>query len=107
LLGVLNLAMGMLSNTLSYLRLLALGLVTGALALAVNLVASQISAMLPLFLGIPVAIIIYLAGHTLNLALNTLGAFIHSGRLQFVEFFSNFFEGGGRPFTPFKRSMGA
>lgn len=107
LLGILNLAMSMLSNTLSYLRLLALGLVTGALALAVNLVASQISAMLPAFLGIPVAIVIYIAGHTLNLALNTLGAFIHSGRLQFVEFFGNFFEGGGRPFMPFKRSVSA
>jgi V/A-type H+/Na+-transporting ATPase subunit I len=106
-LGVLNLAMSMLSNTLSYLRLLALGLVTGALALAVNLVASQMSAMLPIFIGIPVAILIYVLGHTMNLALNTLGAFIHSGRLQFVEFFGNFFEGGGRPFTPFKRSLHA
>ena len=103
-LGILNLAMGMLSNTLSYLRLLALGLVTGALALAVNLVAQQIGGMLPIYLGIPVAIIIYLSGHTVNIALNVLGAFIHSGRLQFVEFFSQFFEGGGRPFVPFKRS---
>jgi V/A-type H+/Na+-transporting ATPase subunit I len=103
LLGILNLAMGMLSNTLSYLRLLALGLVTGALALAVNLVAEQFGALLPFFLGVPVSIIIYLVGHTLNLALNVLGAFIHSGRLQFVEFFGNFFEGGGRPYTPFKR----
>lgn len=104
-LGVLNLAMGMMSNILSYLRLLALGLVTGALALAVNLVAQQIGAMLPAFIGVPVAIIIYIAGHTVNIALNVLGAFIHSGRLQFVEFFSQFFEGGGRSFTPFKRSV--
>lgn len=103
LLGILNLAMGMLSNTLSYLRLLALGLVTGALALAVNLVAQQFGALLPIFLGIPVSIAIYVVGHTLNIALNVLGAFIHSGRLQFVEFFGNFFEGGGRPYVPFKR----
>lgn len=104
LLGVLNLAMGMLSNTLSYLRLLALGLVTGALALAVNLVAEQMGAMFPAIIGIPLSIAIYLLGHTMNIALNVLGAFIHSGRLQFVEFFSQFFEGGGRPFTPYRRS---
>lgn len=103
-LGLLNLAMSMLSNTLSYLRLLALGLVTGALALAVNLVAQQIGGLFPIYIGLPIAIIIYILGHTLNLALNTLGAFIHSGRLQFVEFFGNFFEGGGTPFEPFKRS---
>jgi V/A-type H+-transporting ATPase subunit I len=102
-LGLLNLAMGMMSNVLSYLRLLALGLVTGALALAVNLVAQQIGGFLPPFLGIPLSIVIYVAGHTVNIALNVLGAFIHSGRLQFVEFFSQFFEGGGRPFNPFKR----
>lgn len=107
LLGLLNLAMGMLSNTLSYLRLLALGLVTGALALAVNLVAEQIGALLPIFLAIPFKVIMYFSGHLLNIALNTLGAFIHSGRLQFVEFFGNFFEGGGRPFTPFRRSLSA
>lgn len=106
-LGILNLAMGMMSNILSYLRLLALGLVTGALALAVNLVAQQIGAMLPAPVGIPVSIVIYLAGHTVNIALNVLGAFIHSGRLQFVEFFSQFFEGGGRPFAPFKQSHSA
>jgi V/A-type H+-transporting ATPase subunit I len=107
LLGLLNLAMGMLSNTLSYLRLLALGLVTGALALAVNLVAQQISGLFPIAIGLPIAILIYLVGHTVNIALNVLGAFIHSGRLQFVEFFGNFFEGGGRPFAPFKRSLSA
>ncbi len=104
--GLLNLAMGMLGNTLSYLRLLALGLVTGALALAVNLVAEQISSFLPWFLAIPVSILIYVVGHTVNIALNTLGAFIHSGRLQFVEFFGQFFEGGGRAFRPFQRAIG-
>ncbi len=104
LLGLLNLAMSMLSNTLSYLRLLALGLVTGALAMAVNLVAQQIGALFPAPIGTIVMVCIYLGGHTANLALNVLGAFIHSGRLQFVEFFGNFFEGGGRPFVPFKRS---
>jgi len=104
LLQTLNWFLGMLGNVLSYLRILALGLVTGALAFTVNLVAEQIGALLPWFLVIPFMITVYIVGHTMNIALNVLGAFIHSGRLQFVEFFSQFFEGGGRPFKPFTRS---
>ena len=47
--------------------------------------------------------IILLGGHVFNLVINVLGSFIHAGRLQFVEFFTKFFEGGGRPFKPLKR----
>lgn len=104
LLQTLNWFLGMMGNVLSYLRILALGLVTGALAFTVNLVAEQIGALLPWFLVIPFMITVYIVGHAANIALNVLGAFIHSGRLQFVEFFSQFFEGGGRPFKPFARS---
>lgn len=103
ILQTLNFFLGMMGNVLSYLRILALGLVTGALAFTVNLVAEQMSMLLPWFLAVPVAILIYVVGHLMNIALNVLGAFIHSGRLQFVEFFSQFFEGGGRPFRPFAR----
>lgn len=103
ILQTLNFFLGMMGNVLSYLRILALGLVTGALAFTVNLVAEQVSILLPIYVAIPVAIIIYVVGHLMNIALNVLGAFIHSGRLQFVEFFSQFFEGGGRPFRPFVR----
>lgn len=103
-LQTLNWFLGMMGNVLSYLRILALGLVTGALAFTVNLVAEQIGALLPWFLVIPFMITVYIVGHAMNIALNVLGAFIHSGRLQFVEFFSQFFEGGGRPFKPFARS---
>lgn len=104
LLGFLNFAIGLLSNGLSYLRILALGLVTGAIALAVNQVAIEMSRLFPLWLAVPVLILIALIGHLVSIALNTLGAFIHSGRLQFIEFFGQFFEGGGRPFSPFRRS---
>ncbi|MFA7682307.1 MAG: V-type ATPase 116kDa subunit family protein, partial [Candidatus Peribacteraceae bacterium] len=103
--GVINLAISMLSNSLSYLRLLALGLVTGAIAMAVNQVAVQMGKLFPLWLGIPVIIAICLVGHLVSIALNTLGSFIHSGRLQFIEFFSQFFEGGGKAFAPFRRSL--
>lgn len=103
-LGLVNFAIGLLSNGLSYLRILALGLVTGAIAAAVNQVAIEMGGLFPLWIGIPVIILIFTAGHTVSIALNTLGSFIHSGRLQFIEFFSQFFEGGGKEFTPFRRS---
>lgn len=103
-LGFVNMCIGFLSNVLSYLRILALGLVTGAIALAVNQVAVQMSKLLPVWwLSIPVMILIAIGGHTVSIALNTLGSFIHSGRLQFIEFFGQFFEGGGKPFAPFSR----
>ena len=95
----------MLSNVLSYLRILALGLVTGALALAVNQLAIELGKLFPLFIAIPVIVVILLGGHLVSIALNTLGSFIHSGRLQFIEFFSQFFEGGGRAFSPFRRTL--
>lgn len=104
LLGALNFSIGLLSNSLSYLRILALGLVTGAIALAVNQVAAEMGKLFPLWLGIPVTIIVAMCGHAVSIALNTLGSFIHAGRLQFIEFFSQFFEGGGRPYAPFSRT---
>ena len=68
-----------------------------------NEIGMIISGMLPAIIGIPVMILIIAFGHTLNIAINVLGAFIHSARLQFVEFFGKFLEGGGRLFKPFSR----
>ena len=48
-------------------------------------------------------VIVFIIGHVFNLAINTLGSFVHSSRLQYVEFFGKFFEGGGTAFNPFKR----
>ncbi len=104
LLGLMNFVIGMISNGLSYLRILALGLVTGAIAAAINQVAVEMGKLFPTWLAIPVIVVIFLGGHIVSIALNTLGSFIHSGRLQFIEFFSQFFEGGGRGFAPFKRT---
>lgn len=103
-LGLVNFAIGMISNGLSYLRILALGLVTGAIAAAVNQVAIEMGKLFPLWIGIPVIVLICFFGHLVSIALNALGSFIHSGRLQFIEFFSQFFEGGGRGYSPFRRS---
>lgn len=52
------------------------------------------------FFGLLVFIVVFLAGHTFNLAISLLGAYVHTGRLQYIEFFGKFFEGGGRAFRP-------
>jgi len=91
-----------LSDVLSYSRLLALGLATGIIGLVVNLIGSMIIEMVPV-VGFALAIPVLIGGHIFNLGINALGAFIHSGRLQFVEFFPKFIEGGGNPYKPFGR----
>lgn len=90
------------SDILSYSRLLALGLATSALAYAVNLIAAMVQDA-PYYSGYIFMAAILLVGHLFNLALNVLGAFIHSARLQFVEFFGKFVNGTGRPYAPFRR----
>lgn len=92
---------GWLSDVLSYSRLLALGLATGVIASVIN----QMGSMLPNnVIGVIAFVVIFIAGHTLNLAINLLGAYVHTNRLQFVEFFGKFYEGGGEPFNPFKEN---
>ena len=92
---------GWLSDVLSYSRLLALGLATGVIASVIN----QMGSMLPNnVIGVIFFIIIFIFGHALNLAINLLGAYVHTNRLQFVEFFGKFYEGGGRPFQPFREN---
>ncbi len=53
------------------------------------------------FLGTIIFIVVFLVGTVLNIAINLLGAYVHSNRLEFVEFFNKFYDGGGRPFAPF------
>jgi V/A-type H+-transporting ATPase subunit I len=100
--GVLKLydIVGYFGDVLSYARLLALGLATGAIAMAINGVAGM---ALGLKIAGPVAaLIVLLGGHFFNIAVNCLGGFVHSGRLQYLEYFSKFFHGGGRAFEPFR-----
>jgi V/A-type H+-transporting ATPase subunit I len=92
---------GYFGDVLSYARLLALGLATSAIALAVNGIAGMVKG-LPFYTGYVAAVLVLVLGHAFNLAVNTLGAFVHSGRLQYLEFFSKFFTGGGKEFRPFR-----
>ena len=90
---------GYFSDILSYTRILALGLAGGVIAMVVNMIGSIAGFGI---VGIILFILVALGGHTLNIALSVLGAYVHTSRLQYVEFFSKFFEGGGRPWTPLR-----
>ncbi len=89
---------GFLSDVLSYSRLLALGLATGVIASAINTMAGLLGGGIA---GTFAMIILLLGGHSFNLIINTLGAYVHTSRLQYIEYFGKFFEGGGQPFRPF------
>lgn len=89
---------GWLSDVLSYSRLLALGLATGVIASVVNQMGSMAGDGIA---GAIIFLIVFVAGHLFNMAINILGAYVHTNRLQFVEFFGKFYEGGGKPFSPF------
>lgn len=85
-------------DLVSYTRLMALGLAGGSLAAAFNLIMG----MVPGVAGILFAPVIFIFGHLFNLALGLLGAYVHTCRLQYVEYFGKFYEGGGKAFSPFK-----
>ncbi len=92
--------MQLFADILSYSRLLALGLATSVIATVVNTIAGMAGGI-PI-LG-PIAIVcILILGHMGNLLINALSAFIHTARLQFVEFFTKFYESGGQRFDPLK-----
>lgn len=94
---------GFLGDVLSYSRLLALCLSTGGIGMTANLLSQLITGVVP-YVGIILGIIIFLGIHLFNIAFQTMGAFIHSLRLHFVEFFGNFYSGESESFEPFKAS---
>ena len=90
---------GYFSDILSYTRILALVLATSVIAMVFNKLGFLFG---PTPLGYVVFVIAALIGHSLNLALSALSAYVHTSRLHYVEFFSKFYEGGGRLFKPLR-----
>ena len=87
-----------ISDLLSYSRLLALGLTTGVMAQVFNMLATMFGTS---WVGCIIMVVILVIGHAINIGLNALGSYVHTMRLQYVEMFSKFYEGGGQEFEPF------
>ena len=92
---------GYMGDVLSYARLLALCLATGGIAMTVNILTNLVGDMIP-FIGFILAIVVFIGGHIANFLFQVLGAFINALRLNYVEFFSQFFMEGKGKFEAFK-----
>ncbi len=99
-----NMITGILSDVLSYIRLYALGLAGAMLGQAFNQLGFMVLGDDPIFIQYLPFIIIVLIGHTLNIALSSLSAFVHPLRLTFVEYFKNLgYEGKGEKYSPLSK----
>ena len=87
-----------IGDLVSYTQLMALGISGGSIAAAFNMLVGY----MPPIARFSVGILLMLALHGLNIFLSLLSAYVHGARLQYVEFFGKFYEGGGRAFSPLK-----
>ncbi|RHJ91304.1 V-type ATP synthase subunit I [Parabacteroides bouchesdurhonensis] len=100
-----NMASGLLGDTLSYIRLFAIGLTGAILGGVFNTLAISMTDGLNIVLRIILMLFILLVGHTINIGLCTISSLVHPLRLIFVEYYKNAeFEGGGKAYTPFKKA---
>lgn len=97
-LGAIYSSTSYLSDILSYSRILALSLSSAVIASTMNLLAKMIQGS---WFGFILSLLVYLIGHIFNFAMGLLSAYVHDGRLQYIEFFNKFFEGDGYLFEPF------
>jgi len=86
------------SDILSYSRILALSLSSAVIASTMNMLAGMLQGSV---VGFIFSLVVYLIGHVFNFAMGLLSAYVHDGRLQYIEFFNKFYEGGGYLFVPF------
>lgn len=94
------------SDLMSYTRIFGLGLATAVIGMVFNQIGTSIAGLVGGgFAGVIIIAIIAIIGHTFNIAINALGAYVHNARLQFVEFFGKFYEGGGSLFKPLGSEM--
>ncbi len=89
-----------LSDLLSYARLFGMGLATGVIGMVINMLAMMAIGSRFNLIRWLIGGLILVGGHVFNLAINALGAYVHACRLQYIEFFSKFYEDGGDPFRP-------
>jgi vacuolar-type H+-ATPase subunit I/STV1 len=90
---------GFIGTWFSYARLLALSFATAGIALGINIIADKLYNIS--LLGPLLFVIILIVGHLFNFLMNFLGSTIHSIRLHYIEFFSQFYKSGGKPFIPY------
>lgn len=95
--GIMDIS-GLVGDLVSYTRLSALAVSGANIGMAFNLILG----LLPPFARFTIGILLFIALHALNIFIAFLGAYVHSMRLQYVEFFGKFYEGGGKAFSPLK-----
>ncbi|MCL2081248.1 MAG: V-type ATP synthase subunit I [Oscillospiraceae bacterium] len=88
-----------LSDVLSYCRLMALCMAGAVIGSVFNMLAGMLGGA-NIIIGPILFAVVFLVGHTFNMAINIIGTYVHAARLQYLEFFGKFYEGGGKPFKP-------
>ena len=91
---------GWISDLLSYMRLFGMGLATGVIGMVINRLVGMLTSSG--IIGMVIGAVVFVGAHLFNAAINTLGAYVHSCRLQYIEFFGKFYEEGGKPFKPLR-----
>lgn len=89
-----------IGDFVSYLRLMALGLAGGFIASAINIIVKMLVSKG--ILGIILGVVVFTLGQSFNIFLSLLSSYVHTSRLTYVEFFSKFYEGGGKAFKKFR-----
>ena len=98
--AVYNGVTGYFGDILSYSRLMVMMLAGSVIGQVFNILGAMPGGgMLPA-IGIPIFFIIFIIGHAFNIGLNVIGTYVHTSRLQYLEFFKQFYEEGGRPWRP-------